>query len=102
MSTTLLVGAHDFPVICLGGSAGGLDAYIRLLSHLPSDLGVAVVIVNHLRKTATLLHEVLPQYTTMPVEFHRRAGHPSEPRLHHPASTRSARLSRAIPSQTDL
>jgi len=32
-----------------------------------ADLGIAVVIVNHLRKTATLLHEILPHYTQMPV-----------------------------------
>lgn len=32
-----------------------------------ADLGIAVVIVNHLRKTATLLHEILPNYTRMPV-----------------------------------
>jgi chemotaxis response regulator CheB len=62
-------GANDFPVVCVGGSAGGLDAYIRLLRHLPCDLGVAVVIVNHLRHTATLLHEILPNYTKMPVEL---------------------------------
>jgi two-component system, chemotaxis family, protein-glutamate methylesterase/glutaminase len=59
----------DFPIICIGGSAGGLDAYIRLLQNLPSDLGVAVVIVNHLRTVATLLHEILPRYTNMPVEL---------------------------------
>lgn len=58
-----------FPVVCVGGSAGGLDAYIRLLKHLPSDMGVAIVIVNHLRTVATMLHEILPQYTKMPVEL---------------------------------
>src|ERR1700677_3197391 len=61
--------AKDFPVVCVGGSAGGLDAYIRLLQNLPADLGVAIVIVNHLRVTATLLHEILPRYTKMPVEL---------------------------------
>src|ERR1700733_12386816 len=61
--------AKDFPVVCGGGSAGGLDAYVRLLRHLPADMGVAVVIVNHLRTVATLLHEILPRYTEMPVEF---------------------------------
>ena len=61
--------ANDFPVICVGGSAGGLDAYIRLLQNLPADLGAAVVIVNHLRTVATLLHEILPNYTTMPVDL---------------------------------
>jgi two-component system, chemotaxis family, protein-glutamate methylesterase/glutaminase len=60
---------NNFPVVCVGGSAGGLDAYIRLLKHLPADMGVAIVIVNHLRTVATLLHEILPRYTEMPVEL---------------------------------
>ena len=59
----------DFPVVCVGGSAGGLDAYIGLLKHLPDDMGVAIVIVNHLRTVSTLLHKILPQYTKMPVEL---------------------------------
>jgi len=61
--------AHDFPVVCVGGSAGGLDAYTRLLRHLPADIDVAIVIVNHLRTVATQLHEILPKHTTMPVEL---------------------------------
>jgi two-component system chemotaxis response regulator CheB len=61
--------AKDFPVVCVGGSAGGLDAYTRLLRHLPADMGVAIVIVNHLRTVATRLHEILPRYTEMPVEL---------------------------------
>jgi two-component system chemotaxis response regulator CheB len=62
-------GAKDFPVVCVGGSAGGLDAYTRLLQRLPADMGVAIVIVNHLRIVATQLHEILPRYTEMPVEL---------------------------------
>jgi chemotaxis response regulator CheB len=61
--------AKDFPIVCVGGSAGGLDAYTRLLRRLPADMGVAIVIVNHLRTVATLLHEILPRYTEMPVEL---------------------------------
>jgi chemotaxis response regulator CheB len=61
--------AKDFPIVCVGGSAGGLDAYVRLLRHLPADMGVAIVIVNHLRTVATMLHEILPHYTSMPVEL---------------------------------
>ena len=61
--------AKDFPVVCVGGSAGGLDAYIRLLKHLPADMGVAIVIVNHLRTVDTRLHEILPHTTQMPVEL---------------------------------
>jgi two-component system chemotaxis response regulator CheB len=61
--------AKDFPVVCIGGSAGGLGAYTRLLPHIQTGLGVAVVIVNHLRIVATQLHEILPHYTAMPVEL---------------------------------
>jgi two-component system, chemotaxis family, protein-glutamate methylesterase/glutaminase len=61
--------ATDFPVVCVAGSAGGLDAYIRLLDHLPADMGVAVVIFNHPRIVATRLHELLPRHTKMSVEL---------------------------------
>lgn len=59
----------NFPIVCVGGSAGGLDAYIRLLKNMPADMGVAIVIVNHLRQVATMLHEILPHHTSMPVEL---------------------------------
>ena len=60
---------RDFPIVCVGGSAGGLDAYTRLLRNLPDDMGVAIVIVNHVRTFATQLHEILPSCTAMPVEL---------------------------------
>lgn len=69
MKTKSESNRKDFPIVCVGGSAGGLDAYIRLLKHLPSDMDVAIVIVNHLRNVSTLLHEILPQYTEMPVKL---------------------------------
>lgn len=57
----------SFPIVCVGGSAGGLDAYILLLQNLPADMGVAIVIVNHIRHMPTHLHEILPRFTSMPV-----------------------------------
>ncbi len=59
----------DFPIVCVGGSAGGLDAYIQLLKGMPADMGVAIVIVNHITLFPTQLHEVLPRFTPMPVEL---------------------------------
>ena len=56
-------------MVCVGGSAGGLDAYTRLLQHLPDDMGVAIVIVNHVRTFATQLHKILPRFTKMPVDL---------------------------------
>lgn len=61
--------ANDFPIVCVGGSAGGLDAYIRLLENLPPDMGMAIVIVNHITNMPTHLHEILPRFTTMPVDL---------------------------------
>ena len=71
MWAATVVGAvvKSFPIVCVGGSAGGLDAYIRLLQNLPADLGVAIVIVNHIRTMPTQLHEILPSYTSMPVDL---------------------------------
>jgi len=63
------INTKNFPIVCVGGSAGGLDAYTRLLQNMPADMGVAIVIVNHLRNVSTLLHEILPRYTEMPVEL---------------------------------
>ncbi|MES2932660.1 MAG: chemotaxis protein CheB [Pseudomonadota bacterium] len=61
--------SKNFPVVCIGGSAGGLDAFSRFLQHIPSDTGMAIVIVNHMRSVPTQLHQILPRYTTMPVHL---------------------------------
>ncbi|HSN80563.1 MAG TPA: chemotaxis protein CheB [Rhodoferax sp.] len=66
---TLQPSTKNFPIVCVGGSAGGLDAYIRLLKCMPADMGVAIVIVNHITLMPTQLHEVLPSFTPMPVEL---------------------------------
>lgn len=60
---------RDFPIVCIGGSAGGLDAYIRLLRHLPATTGAAFVIVNHIVSFPTTLHTDLTRFTKMPVEL---------------------------------
>jgi chemotaxis response regulator CheB len=59
----------NFPIVCVGGSAGGLDAYMRLLENLPADMGMAIVIVNHITTVPTQLHQILPHHTHMPVEL---------------------------------
>lgn len=69
MSSNAGPAVKTFPVVCVGGSAGGLDAYIRLLQNLPADMGVAIVIVNHITSMPTHLHEVLPRFTAMPVDL---------------------------------
>jgi chemotaxis response regulator CheB len=59
----------SLPIVCVGGSAGGLDAYIRLLKCMPADMGVAIVIVNHLTQVPTQLHKILPRFISMSVEL---------------------------------
>jgi chemotaxis response regulator CheB len=60
---------ENFPIVCVGGSAGGLDAYMRLLRQIPPDMGAAIVVVNHVRKGPTQLHQILPRCTPMPVRL---------------------------------
>jgi two-component system chemotaxis response regulator CheB len=59
----------DFPVVCVGGSAGGHDAYVTLVKHLSADSGVAIVIVHHMARAITLLPQILPRSTKMPVDL---------------------------------
>ena len=55
-------------IVGIGGSAGGLSAYKALLGALPSDTGMAFVIVAHMRPDASShLAEILSWYTKMNV-----------------------------------
>ncbi|AFY94531.1 chemotaxis protein CheB [Chamaesiphon minutus] len=56
------------PIVGIGASAGGLEAFTQLLEHLPTDTGMAFVLVQHLDPThASLLTQVLAKITAMPV-----------------------------------
>ncbi len=46
-----------------------MDAYVKILKYLPSDIGVAIVIVNHVVLQPATLHTFLSRYTKMPVEL---------------------------------
>src|SRR5438874_12556485 len=60
--------ALSFPVVCVGASAGGLEAFTQLLSALPTDTGMAFVLVSHLSPFhASHLAEILSRATRMPV-----------------------------------
>ena len=57
-----------FPVVGVGASAGGLDAFRQLLAHVPADSGLALVLVQHLEATrASLLSDAIAQATAMKV-----------------------------------
>ena len=55
-------------MVGIGGSAGGLNAYQALLDALPSQTGMAFVIVSHMLPTAhSELAQILSRHTIMPV-----------------------------------
>jgi two-component system, chemotaxis family, CheB/CheR fusion protein len=61
-------GYSTFPIVAIGASAGGLDAFQQVLSNLPSDTGMAFVLVQHLDpRHESRLTEVLSRSTSMPV-----------------------------------
>jgi two-component system, chemotaxis family, CheB/CheR fusion protein len=56
------------PVVGIGASAGGLEAFRELLEALPDDTGMAFVLVSHLSRThESMLSELLSKATRMPV-----------------------------------
>ena len=57
-----------FPIVGVGASAGGLEAFTQLLKALPSRTGMAYVLVQHLDPTHEgALTELLARATEMPV-----------------------------------
>lgn len=59
---------RTIPVVAVGASAGGLEAFTQLLSALPADTGMAYVLVSHLSHThKSMLSELLGKATAMPV-----------------------------------
>jgi two-component system, chemotaxis family, CheB/CheR fusion protein len=59
---------NSFPIVGIGASAGGLEAFTELLSHLPDDTGMAFVLIQHLDpKHESHLKELLAKATKMAV-----------------------------------
>ena len=57
-----------FPIVGIGASAGGLEAFTQLLGLLPDDTGMAFVLIQHLDPTrSSFLAEALGRATAMPV-----------------------------------
>ncbi len=61
-------GADRFSLVALGGSAGSLAAFEQFFRHMPSDSGLAFVVIMHLSPTQhSELGAVLQRFTAMPV-----------------------------------
>lgn len=66
----VVLPAHQFEgyVVCIGASAGGLDALERFFKHCPSDNGAAFVVVQHLSPDhKSMMNNLLARHTDMPV-----------------------------------
>ncbi|MGD0267796.1 MAG: chemotaxis protein CheB [Candidatus Sulfotelmatobacter sp.] len=57
-----------FPIVGIGASAGGLEAFSELLRYLPEKTGMAFVLVQHLDpKHGSALQEILSRTTKIPL-----------------------------------
>src|SRR6202040_197035 len=62
------MAGDTFPIAGVGASAGGLEAFTELLSHLPDDTGLAFVLIQHLDPSHdSHLTELLSKASKMPV-----------------------------------
>lgn len=67
-STGLILSTNLFPVVGIGASAGGLDAFKKLIKAIQDDSGMAYVLVQHLDpKHESMLPEILQKVTKIPV-----------------------------------
>jgi two-component system CheB/CheR fusion protein len=57
-----------FPIVGIGASAGGFEAFAAMLKELPEDTGMAFVFVQHLDPThSSVLTEIIARSTKIPV-----------------------------------
>lgn len=57
-----------FPIVGIGASAGGLEAFDKFFTHMPPDSGMAFVLVQHLDPThESILVDLIRRYTRMKV-----------------------------------
>ena len=62
------VGVAGFPIVAIGASAGGLEAFTHFMSALPADTGMAFILVQHLDPThESMMVELLAEHTSMSV-----------------------------------
>ena len=63
-----VVGQIEFPIVGIGASAGGYEAFVQLLQALPANTGMAFVFVMHLEpEHKSMLAKLLANVTPMPV-----------------------------------
>ena len=62
------IAVAPFPIVGIGASAGGLEAFEGFFRACPADTGVGFVLISHLSPShESLLTEILQRATAMPV-----------------------------------
>jgi len=65
---TIVLSANSFPVVGIGASAGGLDAFKKLIKTISENSGMAYVLVQHLDpRHESMLTDILQKVTQIPV-----------------------------------
>ncbi len=60
--------AGDFPIVGIGASAGGLEAFEQFFKHMPSNAGIAFVLIPHLDPShASMMTDLIRRFTKMDV-----------------------------------
>lgn len=66
--TSLTNNVATFPIVGMGASAGGLDAFEQFFRNVPANCGMAFVLIQHLDPThESILGQILQRTTTLPV-----------------------------------
>ena len=66
---TKILSKNLFPVVGIGASAGGLEAFKKLVKAIPANSGMAYILVQHLHPDhSSSLPEILQRETTTPVQ----------------------------------
>ena len=58
----------QFPIVGIGASAGGIDAFRAFFNHMPADSGMAFIVILHLpAEHKSMLSDILSRWTSMSV-----------------------------------
>lgn len=76
LSSDLVFHSHPFDVVVVAASAGGIPAIQYILSCLPADFPIPIVVVQHMAPSEqhkSILPKVLACYTDLPVKWAEEA-----------------------------
>jgi two-component system CheB/CheR fusion protein len=86
-----------YPIVGIGASAGGLQAFRELLENLPEKTGMAYVFISHLAADKpSYLTDIFSRHTAMPVQVIESGGRPEPDQVYILPPGQTARISGGI------